>query len=139
MKRLLLLLWLLPLFAFQTDTSAKLIGKWVGEDQTKAMGYILFDNEGYVTIGIGNETYGGKEFTMNGQKGQMTYEVNADVDPIEIDFIVKKFDDEQEDRLTCLAKFINDDQMLFIMGYEADETANFDEDSEQTILLTREK
>lgn len=139
MKRLLLLLWLLPLFAFQTDTPEKLIGKWVGEDDNKLLGFMIFDAEGYATIGVDGMVLGGKEFTMDGKTGQMTYTVNMETDPIEIDLVLKQFETNKEKTLMCIVEFVGDDQLKIAMGFDDVRPEVFDDEAKETIVLTREE
>uniref|UniRef100_UPI00404A953A hypothetical protein n=1 Tax=Gelidibacter sp. TaxID=2018083 RepID=UPI00404A953A len=139
MKRLLLLLLLLPLFAFQTDTPAKLIGKWVSTDKEDSFNFLLFDEEGYATMGIDGRVLGGKEFSMDGKTGQMTYSVNMENDLIEIDLVLKQFENNREKTLMCIAEFVGDDQLKIAMGFEGVRPEVFDEEAKEMIVLTREK
>ena len=56
-----------------TNDTAKLIGKWVNEDE-KDNGYFEFDSEGYAYISVNDQIMGGKSFVQNGKKGKMTYD-----------------------------------------------------------------
>lgn len=137
MKKLLILLLILPLlsFALENDNS-QFIGKWIGTDKNE-FGYINFDGEGYAYFEIKGQIIGGKEFTMNGKKGKMTYEINSKTDPIQIDLIVTKLETGEEHRLLCIAKFIDSDTMEFAINFENQRPTEFS--SSNSITLKREK
>ena len=107
MKKLFILLLAVPLLSFniQTDNS-KFIGKWAGEDGQE-IGYLSFDAEGYAYFEIQGQIMGGKEFVQDGQKGSMTYEINSETNPIQVDLIVMIFESKERKKLLCIANFID--------------------------------
>ena len=135
MKKIFLLLLITPLLSLKSiDPTTKFIGKWTGEDKDE-VGYILFDNEGYATFEIQGKTIGGKEFIMNGKKGKMTFKINRNVKPIEIDFTITKLETGEEKTLLCIAEFKDDNHMLFASNFDENRPTEFNETN--SISLTR--
>ena len=137
MKRLILLLSAIPLLSLTViEDNSKFIGKWIGEDE-KEIGYLNFDEEGYAFFEIQGQIVGGKEFVMHGKKGKMTYEINTETNPIQVDFIVTLLESGEQRRLLCIANFIDNDTMEFAINFEEKRPSGFD--SENSIILNREK
>ena len=137
MKKLFLFLLIAPLMAFNTiQTKEGFVGRWAGED-TKKVGFLTFDAEGYATFEIDGQVMGGKEFVVNGEKGKMVYSINTTVVPIEIDLTLTKLESGEQKTMLCIAKFENKDTLLFAMDMNDVRPVNFDGD--QIITLTRVK
>lgn len=137
MKRLLILLLAIPLLSLTVEKeNTKFIGKWIGEDK-KDIGYLNFDSEGYAYFEIQGQIMGGKEFVMNGKKGKMTYEINSETNPIQIDFIVTVLESGEQKSLLCIANFIDNDTMEFAINFEEKRPTEFN--SENSIIFKREK
>ena len=137
MKRILLLLLVLPLLSMKMENDkSKFFGKWVGEDNNE-IGYLNFQSDGYAFFEIQGQVFGGKEFIFEGKKGKMTYEVHEETDPVQIDFIITKLESGQQTTLLCIAKFIDDDTMKFAISYDNLRLTEFD--TENTIIFKREK
>ncbi len=137
MKKSFIILLLIPFLAFKSSPSNKdFIGKWTGEDANK-IGYITFDSEGYAAFEIDGQVMGGKEFELNGEKGNMIYTINDTTDPIEVDLILTKFNTGEKKTMLCIAKFEGTDTMYFAMGFDSARPTNFEAD--ETLLLKRVK
>lgn len=129
MRKLLVLLLLIPLLSMTTENDRdKFIGKWVGEDKNE-LGYLNFDPDGYAYFEIKGRKFGGKEFVMNGEKGKMTYEINSETHPIQVDLIVTKLESGEQHKLLCIAEFIDNDTMQFEMNFENNRPTDFDTDN----------
>lgn len=137
MKKQLILFLFIPLFAFtvQKDT-ANFIGKWVGDDDVQ-IGYIIFDTEGFVSFEVEGQLFGGKDFEIKGKRGSMSYEINNDANPIEIDFVLTKLDTGEQRKMLCIARFSDDDTMDFASGFSEQRPTEFN--SENTITFKRVK
>jgi hypothetical protein len=118
------------------NDKTKFIGKWIGEDK-KDIAYLNFDSEGYAYFEIQGQIMGGKEFVNNGKKGSMTYEINSETEPIQVDLIVTLLETKEQKKLLCISNFIDDDTMEFAIGFEGIRPTEFD--SENSIILKREK
>jgi len=135
MKRILILLFVLPFLSFNSSLdSFNLIGKWTGEDKGE-IGFITFDKEGYATFEIEGQVIGGKEFLMNGKKGEMTYELNLDKNPIEIDLTITKLESKEQKKILCIAEFKDENNMIFAMTFNSQRPTEFN--NENSINLRR--
>lgn len=137
MKKLLIILFIIPLLSMTIENdNAKFIGKWVGQDENE-IGYLNFDSEGYAYFEMQGQIIGGKEFVRNGKKGNMTYEINSETNPIQVDLIVTLFESNEQKKLLCISNFIDDDTMKFAIGFEGIRPKEFD--SNNSIILKRDK
>ncbi len=118
------------------NDKAKFIGKWIGEDE-KEIGYLNFDSDGYASFEIQGQIYGGKEFVFDGKKGEITYEINCETNPIQVDLILTKLESGEQGKLLCIAKFIDNDTMKFAINFEGNRPTDFD--SENSIIFKRVK
>ncbi|MEM6380816.1 MAG: hypothetical protein AAF705_21745 [Bacteroidota bacterium] len=137
MKKLIIVLLAIPLLSFnaQIDNS-NFVGRWVGEDE-KEVGYMNFDKEGYAFFEVEGQILGGKEFVIDGEKGEMTYEVNEKTSPIQLDLIITKLATQDQRKLLCIVNFIDDDTMEIAMGFENVRPMVFD--SENSMIFKRDK
>lgn len=124
----LLFLFLISSVTITAQNQKDFYGKWTGEDKGE-IGFIIFDSEGYAAFETDGQVIGGKEFMMNGEKGKMTYSINMDAKPIEIDLTVTRISSGDERIIRCIAQFIDQDSMLFALAFDADRPKNFDDDS----------
>jgi uncharacterized protein (TIGR03067 family) len=137
MKRIFILLIVLPLLSFNSDlNSVDLIGKWTGEDKGQ-IGFITFDKEGYAIFEIEGQIIGGKEFVMNGKKGKMTYELNLKKKPIEIDLTITKLESNEQKKILCIAEFVDENNMILAMTFDSERPTEFND--ENSIKLKRTK
>jgi hypothetical protein len=125
MKKLFILLIILPLLSFNSNFNPDyLIGKWIEEDKGE-IGFITFDKEGYVSFEIDGQVIGGKEFVLDGKKGKMTYEVNVEKEPIEIDFTVTKIESNESKKMLCIAKFEDENNMILTTIFSSERPTEF--------------
>ena len=137
MKNLFTFLLIVPFLSLTVEIdNSKFIGKWEGEDN-KEVGYITFDEEGYAAFEIQGQVFGGKEFDYNGKKGKMTYVVNSDVEPIEVDLIMTNLDNGDKKQWSCIANFVDDNTMEFAMGFNNIRPTDFE--GSDAIILRRVK
>ena len=137
MKKLVLLLFVLPLLAFHSDTEISIIGKWKGEDKGE-IGYIDFDKEGYVTFFTQDQIMGGREFTMQGKKAKMTYALNRETNPIELDLIMTILETNETNKLLGIVEFETKDKMHLAIGFgDSARPTEFNDDN--SIYFTREE
>ena len=140
MKKLVLLfIAIVSLSSFttkHTTTDIDIVGKWVGEENGD-VGYFLFDKEGYATLEAQGEIIGGKEFIMKGQKCSMTYIVNHDSKPMEIDFTVTLLETKDERKMLFIAKVIDNNTLKLASSFNNVRPTEFNEIN--SIILTRVK
>ncbi|MCK0115304.1 hypothetical protein [Gelidibacter sp. F63206] len=136
MKRLILIIVLIPFFAFNIQNNPEdFVGKRVGSDNND-VGAVIFEKDGYAAFEIGGQIMGGKEFVINGKRGQMTYSINKETRPIQIDFILTKLESGEQKTLLAIAEFIEEDVINFALSFEDIRPSSFDEKS---VILTRVK
>ena len=128
--------FIIPLLLLNTTTKKEdFIGKWAGEEQNQ-IGYITFDNDGYAAFEINGEIMGGKEFYIKGQKGKMTYTINYDTNPIEVDFIITKIQSGESNKILGIAEFTDVDTFIFDLSFNNERPTAFGDNS---ITLNRVK
>ena len=93
--------FIIPLVLLTTSQKETIVGKWIGEDQNQ-IGYLIFDSEGYAAFEIDGQVMGGKEFYMKGKKGKMTYTINYNTTPIEVDFTLTKIESGESKKFLAL-------------------------------------
>ena len=138
-KIILLVLTTLMVSSFTVDNISdfSIVGKWQGVEGDE-VGYFIFDEEGYVYIEAKGLKIGGKEFEMKGKKGSMRYEIDYSKSPMEIYFIVTIFDDNKTERLLCIAKKIDNDKILFSIGFNGERPIDFKENNEMIFNRIKE-
>ncbi|WP_299337101.1 hypothetical protein [uncultured Psychroserpens sp.] len=138
MKKLVLLLCIVPLFAFHSvETEHSIIGKWKGEDKGD-IGFVLFDSEGYAMFETGDQKIGGKEYNTQGKKAKMTYVLNRETKPMELDFIVTILETNQSNRILGIVEFENENKMHMAIGFGGSERPT-EFDKNNSIYFFRER
>jgi len=128
--------FIIPLFLLNTTSQKEdFIGKWTGEDQGE-IGFIIFDDEGYAAFEVEGQILGGKEFFMNGKKGKMTYTINYETNPIEVDFTMTKIESGESKIILGIAEFTDKNTMTFDMTFDTERPSEFGDNS---ITLKRVK
>ena len=136
MKYLFLLL-AFPLLSFITQAPTNsFVGKWVGESKGD-VGYMAFDPEGYATIELDGQELGGKEFDVEGDRSQLGYEFNDSVQPIELNFLLRNLDTEEEKKMLLIARFLSKDSLQLATNFNEFRPTEFTEDN--SIILNRVK
>ena len=128
MKRIIILLIAsLTLISFNntSETDFNIVGKWQAQDENE-VGFIVFQKDGFAYFEIGGEILGGKEFEMDGKRGNMTYEVDYSKEIISIDLIVTIIDENKSKRLLCIAQRLNDDEINFTIGFNEIRPTDFE-------------
>lgn len=137
MKRIFILLFVLPIMSMTIERDQSLfIGNWVGNDQG-TIGKMTFDKEGFAWLEINGELIGGKESELDGAKKSLTYEINSEVDPIEVDLIKTDLDSKKETRMLCIARFIDNNTMKLASNFGGKRPKAFN--PENSIILKRQE
>lgn len=137
MKKLLLLLLLIPLTSFTVlQEPDDFIGRWKGKDKENIR-FMNFDKEGYASFETKGQIIGGKEFLLDGKKGSMTYEINTDKDPIEIDFTITKLKTNEQKKILAIVKFQDNNNILIALEFDTLRPTEFNK--ENAITLKRVK
>lgn len=135
-KTLLILLVATSLLAFKKEnaTNANLIGKWVGENNSE-IGYITFKPDGNAFFEVGEITYGGEKFEVDGSFFNMYYTTNFEANPFEVDFVVTNLETKEIRKMICIGEFIDEDTLNFAVGFDDERPTNFK--NKDAIILTR--
>jgi hypothetical protein len=114
------------------------IGEWKGIDKGKTESLIL-DKSNHAILVQGNQVIGGKEFEMNGIKGECKYEIDYSKNPIWLDLVVYEQGKSQEKvRLKGIMRFITDNKIEYRLDFTGKRFDTFDpEDKENTIVLDK--
>jgi hypothetical protein len=64
---------------------------------------------------------------VNGQKGQMTYEINSKIKPIQVDLIITNMETGGQKKLLCIAEFKDNNNMIFAMSVGSQRTKEFND------------
>ena len=115
-KNLLLLLLITTLTSL-TNISTSYVGKWKGEDKGD-IGFLTLDDEGYAYFDSGGQIIGGKSYNHQGVNASMRYEINENVTPYSIDFIITDLTQNVElGRLQGVVKLIEDNKLRMAIGF----------------------
>ncbi|MFY7671325.1 hypothetical protein ACOSP6_09610 [Tenacibaculum sp. MEBiC06402] len=137
MKKLILLLFI-PFFSFISKSPEKdIIGKWTGEDKGE-IGFMTFDEDGYLTMEFNGKKMGGKDFLYRGKKAKATYRFKSKTAPYQIDIVISDIDDNVIRSMYCLAEFKDKNTMKFGISQSSYNRSKKFEDYD-SILLTRVK
>lgn len=137
MKKYILLL-LIPFFSFITKTTEKdIVGKWTGKDKGET-GFMIFDEDGYLTMEFDGKKMGGKSFTYKGKEAKTIYKFHSKKTPYQIDIIISYTNGEVIRKMNCLAEFKDKDTMKFGIAPASNSRSNKFEDYD-SILFTRVK
>ncbi|WP_333599995.1 hypothetical protein [Flavobacterium sp.] len=139
-KRLTLLVAFITLTAFTTVTKNddfNFVGKWIGKDEKGAKGGFIFDKEGYVTFIKGEETMGGKEFSLKGKKINLKYSIDQTATPIKLDIIMEEIESGKSRKLLLIAKIMAKDKIMLAQEGEGKRPTTFTKNN--SITLTREE
>lgn len=130
-----LLLFATSLSLSAQDENEKLIGTWTGESKGE-VGSFIFDEEGFVTIIIGQDTFGGKSFEMEGMTGNMTYVVDFNGDPHSLEMTLNIDGVGPTGTLYGLFEYIDEDTMKMGAGAMNEKITAITE--ENSIILRRQ-
>ena len=120
------------------DDENKFVGIWLSETDNGIM-ILHLDPEGFATIKFEQRTIGGKEWVYEGEKAIMTYEINTETSPTQLDIIITKLESGQQDYWRGIIKLVDTDFMKFATFYKwnGDRPTKFS--SEFTRTFTRVK
>ena len=116
------------------------IGSWKGTDKGM-VGFISFNLQGYAVMVIEKDTIGGEEFIANGLKGKMTYLIDYNTNPKNIDIILTKIATKEEYRLLGIIDFTGDSEMKIRLNFNSSERPKdfLPEGNDETIILEKVK
>ena len=139
----LLFLFFINCSAQQKPQKTNLVGSWIWTDYWENKSDFILTSDNYVSMSINGEFIDGKNFIVrggknDGQKGELKYSINYDKNPIEIDFIAIK-DNEEKGRILGAIKPINENEFLMTMSFDGKRDVNFAEENVEKIMTLKRK
>lgn len=138
MKQFLILL-ILSFLVLSCKAPDQLVGRWQ-DTSMESLEYIEFDKKGYVSMMIGKELVGGKEYDFFGITN-LTYETNDRVIPAQIDIIATDVEEKAEaGRILGIYMFPDAESLVLRLAWdEGPRPTEFDEASEEQLTFVRTK
>jgi len=99
------------------DLKTRLIGNWYGGDGDGDNGYLKFYNDGIIRMISGGDTIGGYDYTQDGVKIEVKYEIDSYASPNQLD-IVFYSGGNSFGTMKGIVRFIDDDTFEFKLATE---------------------
>ena len=95
------------------------VGKWVGKAKGE-VGFLILDQDGYATIEINGQVFGGRESVRNGELVNLTYTIDYFANPISIDFVLSEVGSNREQgRFRGIIEFKHSESMLLALEFNS--------------------
>lgn len=106
-----------------------LMGVWKLTDYDKNESVFILSDDEYVSLSINGEFIDGKKFIVRGGKNdgqiaELKYSIDYDKNPLEIDFIAIK-DNEEKGRILGAIRIINENEFLMIWSMDGRRDIDF--------------
>ncbi|MBP7500440.1 MAG: hypothetical protein KA796_11350 [Chryseobacterium sp.] len=126
---------------YSQETKFDIVGFWNSVDISENQSKTIFSQDEYVTMTINGEEIDGRKFiirggTNNGQKAELKYKVDYNENPIHIDLIAIK-DNQERGRILGIITPINKNKFLMAISFDGKRPQKIDENSEHTLTLTK--
>lgn len=144
MKKILFIVSVLCFLSDCYPQNVDLLGEWKSTDYLDNESNIIFFEDKFLALTINGEFIDGRNYIIqggpnDGKKGEIKYEVNFDTDPIQIDVIALK-DNEELGRLLGILKIISNDEMIMNLNFEGKRETDFTESNKyNSVTLIRIK
>ena len=141
-KTLITLIFVTLTFAnVMAQKTTDLVGEWTGTDIDNNKSNMIFTADGFVSLTINNEIFGGENFTLKGQKADLKYEVDSAKNPIWLDFVGYASGEKiEKGRLKGIIRFIDNDNADILLNFSNVRFENFTEENKKlTIRINRKK
>lgn len=120
-----------------------LVGNWIWTDYWQNTSDFILTPDNYVSMSINGDFIDGKNFIIRGgkndeQQAELKYIINYEKNPIEIDFIAIK-DNEEKGRILGAIKLINENEFLIIISFDGKRDLNFTEENAEKIITIKRK
>jgi len=116
MKKILLVLLVLPLLmSLATKTTENIVGEWEGKEHDKVFS-LIFDKEGYVYYKQNDQIEGGKQFSIDGKTATLAYVFDKTTEPYQLDIILTDHGTDESKTSLGIVNFINDDTIEIALG-----------------------
>lgn len=120
-----------------------LIGNWIWTDYWENKSDFILSADNYVSMSVNGEFLEGKNFIIrggknDGQKGELKYSIDYEKNPIEIDIIAIK-DNEEKGRILGAIKILNENEFLMTISVDGKRDLNFSEENIEKISTVKRK
>ncbi|UUV22292.1 hypothetical protein [Paenimyroides aestuarii] len=123
-----------------TAQDKRLTGKWKGTDSQGGTVCILFSKDGYVTFINGKNTFGGKEFEIEGIKAACKYIADFSKTPHQIDYVFYNLANNNEiNRMRGIYRFLGYDKMELRVNMNGGTYSEFAEIPDMDTLFLEKK
>ena len=118
----------------------KIIGEWNGRIEKEENVSLIFDTTQHVIFIQGNDVYGGANFSIKGEKGELKYEIDYSKNPIWLDLVFyqnNKIDEVK--RVKGIVRFLTDNKIEFRANFtDANRYSKFEvNNDDETIVLDK--
>lgn len=142
-KITLLFLFFNNCFAQSETNKLDLLGNWILIDYWQNKSDFILTSDNYVSLSINGEFIDGKNFIVrggknDGQKAELKYSINYEKNPVEIDFIAIK-DNEEKGRILGVIKVLNKNEFMMTMSFDGKRDINFTEQNAEKIMKAKRK
>ncbi len=116
-----------------------IVGEWKGEKDGD-VGAFVFQEDGYALIEAEGKKMGGKNFTEDGMTGSVTYTVNYESKPIEVDIIFTITTPTQiERKLLAIVEIIDNNTINLALNVDGKPIRPIEFTEENSIVLSRKE
>ena len=128
----------------QTETDKfDIVGNWNWTDYWENKSDFILSSDNFVSMSINGEFIDGKKFIVrggknNGQIAELKYSIDYEKNPIELDLIAIK-DDEEKGRILCSIKLLNLNEFLMTMSFDGKRDTNFTTENSEKIMTVQRK
>lgn len=117
------------------------MGVWNSVDISENQSKTTFSQDEYVSMTINGEEIDGRKFIIrggsnNGQQAELKYKVDYNENPIHIDLIAIK-DNQEKGRIFGIITPIDKNKFLMQISFDGKRPQKIDENSENTLTLTK--
>lgn len=126
---------------YSQETKFDIVGVWNSVDISENQSKTIFSQDEYVSMTINGEEIDGRKFIIrggpnNGQKAELKYKVDYNENPIHIDLIAIK-DNQEKGRILGIITPVNKNKFLMAISFDGKRPQKIDENSEHTLTLTK--
>jgi hypothetical protein len=97
------------------------------------IGYFTFGEDGYASFEVNGKLMGGKDFDVKGKKASMTYSVNFDTNPFEINFNLSSPESTIQKNMLLIVKFKAKDTIILASNFNEIRPTEFNKDNSITL------
>ncbi|MDR2235090.1 MAG: hypothetical protein LBE92_03120 [Chryseobacterium sp.] len=137
-KILAVLMLVISLGAKAQKSEFDITGTWKATDYWNNESEAVFTEDGYISMTTGGEKVDGKNFIIrggvnNGQKGELKFEINQEKNPVQIDIIALK-DEQEKGRILGIIIPVHQTKFLMLLGINGKRPGRLNDDNTKEVL-----